>query len=79
MAYAPLGDDCILNIGSMTAALRARQLIQHSAIRCEVIKSEERSSRRGCVYAVVFPCYHKNNVQRILVEGGIRIPGGRQR
>ena len=67
-----VGEDCRMSIGSMTAALRAQRMVRASAIRCEVIKTEEGSARRGCMYGILFPCYHEQNVRRILSDAGIR-------
>lgn len=61
---------CAASIGSVTHAMKAQKLLTDQAIQCSVSKVTDKS---GCVYGIKFPCVHKNNVQSILSNGGIRV------
>ena len=64
-------ETCVARIGSMTEALHAQRLLLRSAVRTEVIK-DATGLRRGCVYALSFPCYQYKNVRLLLEREGIR-------
>lgn len=64
--------ECVALIGSMTQALRAQRLLASAAIRSDVIKADGVRGRRGCAYALSYPCYQNNNVIQLLRAEGIR-------
>ena len=71
---------CVLGIGSMTQAMRAQSVLASAAIRTEIVKAESEGTRRGCAYALSFPCLWENDVKAILAGAGIRTrsAGGRR-
>ena len=72
---------CVCAIGSMTQTMRAQSVLASAAIRAEVVGADSSESRRGCAYALSYPCIWDDDVKRILGEAGIRVRtrhGGRQ-
>ncbi len=65
------GGSCIVEIGSLTNAQKAKKALSTSAIPSSVVKTES-SSRRGCVYGIRFSCNQANNVRTVL--SAARIP-----
>lgn len=63
---------CLAVIGSMTQALRAQKVLASAAIRTEVVKADSSHTRRGCAYALSYPCVQDGNVRTILLSAGIR-------
>lgn len=64
---------CMAIIGSMTQAIRAQRVLASAAIRAEVIKADSGDVRRGCAYALSYPCAQGGNVRIALKSGGIRV------
>ena len=64
---------CLAVIGSMTQAIRAQRVLANAAVRAEVVKADTGESRRGCAYALSYPCAQENNVRTILAGAGIRV------
>ena len=64
---------CFAVIGSMTQALRAQKVLSNAAVRADVVKADSAHTRRGCAYALSYPCSQENNVRTILATAGIRI------
>lgn len=64
--------DCVATLGSVSQALRAQKLLRAVGIRSEVIQADGAAQRRGCAYALSFPCYQKENVKSVLLGAGIR-------
>ena len=65
---------CATEIGSVTQAMKSQEILAKYAIPTKIIKTE--SSRRGCVYALEYPCSQKSNVERLLA-GNKSSPGRR--
>ena len=61
---------CTLEIGSVTQAMKAQELLSRYAIPSKIITTDS-SSRRGCVYALSYACSQKNNVNTILSSAGL--------
>ena len=68
-----LQSGCLAVIGSMTQAIRAQRVLAAAAIRAEVVKADEGDSRRGCAYALSYPCAQGANVRAVLKRGGVRV------
>ena len=64
---------CLAVIGSMTQTIRAQRVLANAAIRAEVVKADEADSRRGCAYALSYPCAQGANVRSVLKKGGVRV------
>ncbi len=64
---------CLAIIGSMTQAIRAQRVLANAAIRAEVVKADTGENRRGCAYALSYPCAQGANVRTSLKSGGIRV------
>ena len=64
---------CLAVMGSMTQAMRAQKVLAGAAVRAEVIKADSAHTRRGCAYALSYPCSQENNVRTILSGAGIRV------
>lgn len=64
---------CLAVMGSMTQVLRAQKVLSEAAVRAEVVKADSAHTRRGCAYALSYPCSQENNVRTILSSAGIRV------
>ena len=64
---------CIAVVGSMTQALRAQKVLASAAVRADVVKADSAHTRRGCAYALSYPCSQENNVHTILAASGVRV------
>ncbi len=64
---------CVAVVGSMTQALRAQKVLANAAVRADLIKADSAHTRRGCAYALSYPCLQENNVRTVLASAGIRI------
>lgn len=67
---------CFCVIGSMTQAMKAQRILSAAAIHARVEKADSATTRRGCAYAIYYPCEQDANVRAILRQSGIRIKGG---
>ena len=63
---------CSATIGSVSAAMRAQQLLASAAIHSNIIKTEGSAAHRGCVYSLAYPCAQQNNVRTVLDAARIR-------
>lgn len=61
---------CYSVIGSMTQTMRARRVLERSAIRAEIVKAD--AAHKGCAYALSYACAQDGNVRNILSRAGIR-------
>jgi hypothetical protein len=64
---------CLAVMGSMTQAMRAQKVLAGAAVRAEIVKADSAHTRRGCAYALSYPCSQENNVRTILSSAGIRV------
>ena len=64
---------CLAVMGSMTQAMRAQKVLAGAAVRAEIVKADSAHTRRGCAYALSYPCSQENNVRTILSGAGIRV------
>ncbi len=76
MSQAYNSAPCFCVIGSMTQAMKAQRILSSAAIHCKVEKADSSITRRGCAYAIYYPCEQDANVRLILRQSGIRIKGG---
>ena len=65
-------NECVATLGSVSQALRAQKLLRSAGVRSEVVTADAAAQRRGCAYALSFPCYQRQNVRRVLDGAGIR-------
>ena len=66
-------DRCLAVMGSMTQTMRAQKVLADAAIRTEIVKADSAHTRRGCAYALSYPCLQENNLRTVLSGAGIRI------
>ena len=64
---------CLAVMGSMTQTLRAQKVLADAAVRAEVVKADSAHTRRGCAYALSYPCSQEGNVRTVLSSAGIRV------
>lgn len=64
---------CLAVMGSMTQVLRAQKVLSDAAVRAEVVKADSAHMRRGCAYALSYPCSQDSNVRIVLSSAGIRV------
>ena len=65
--------ECVAVIGSMTQSMQAQNVLAMAAVRAEIIKADSLQDRRGCTYALTYPCEQAQNVERILRNANIRV------
>ena len=65
-------NECVATLGSVSQALRAQKLLRAVGIRSEILQADGAARRRGCAYALSFPCYQRQNVKSVLDGAGIR-------
>ena len=70
---------CLAVMGSMTQVLRAQKVLSEAAVRAEVVKADSAHTRRGCAYALSYPCSQTNNVNTILANASINLKAIRER
>jgi hypothetical protein len=46
--------------------MKARRALSAQGLGCEVIKISEKSSSRGCIYGIEYPCEISGSVQGVL-------------
>ena len=63
---------CVCGVSTMTQAMRARELLLRAAIRADVVQTDSSRQKRGCAYAVSYPCDQERIARVILREAGIR-------
>ena len=69
---------CTLEVGSVTQAMKLGDLLSGHAIPNKIIKTDS-SSRRGCIYALSYPCSQTNNVNTILANANISLRSTKER
>lgn len=73
MQYNFYSFGCLAVMGSMTQAMRAQKVLLGAAVRAEIVKADSAHTRRGCAYALSYPCSQENNVRTVLSSAGIRV------
>ena len=68
--------NCLAVIGSLTLTMRAQSVLSNAAIFSRVEKADSATTRRGCAYALSYPCSQEENVRTVLKSAGIRLRGG---
>lgn len=66
---------CYAGFRSQTAALRGKSILDANAIFSEVVKKDPKKSKKGCSYALEFPCNHADNVKLLFDKYGISYLG----
>lgn len=64
-------NDIILNIGSMTRAIKAKRILNREGIGISIIKLESKLYTSGCGYGIVFSEADEYTAIRILKENKI--------
>jgi len=68
--------NCLVVIGSLTQTMKAQGALSNAAIFSRVEKADSSTARRGCAYALSYPCSQEANVRAVLRNSGIRTWGG---
>ena len=66
-------DACIAELGSLTTAMKAQEVLASAAIPSVVEKIEASSSRRGCSYGIRLSCQQTNNARSVLGASRISV------
>ena len=67
---------CIAPIGSITQALRARDVLARDGVAVTVVRNDPAATRHGCAYAISYPCERERQIRSTLRGEGIRWRGG---
>lgn len=73
MFSSNVAGSCIATVGSVTQTMKAQGLLNSAAIYSRVVKADPASERRGCAYALAFPCSEERRLRAVLRAGGVRI------
>lgn len=68
--------NCLVVIGSLTQTMKAQSALSNAAIFSRVEKADSSTARRGCAYALSYPCSQEANVRAVLRGAGISTRGG---
>ncbi|MEE0968397.1 MAG: putative Se/S carrier-like protein [Clostridia bacterium] len=63
---------CTASMTSETYAIKAQKILAEGGIYSRIIRLDGERSRRGCAYAIEFPCYNTENVKAMLQKGRVR-------
>lgn len=63
---------CTATVGSLTQTMQAQEILGKAAIRAEIVRADPARARKGCAYALSFPCSREGTVHQILRDAGIR-------
>ncbi|MBQ3639571.1 MAG: DUF3343 domain-containing protein [Clostridia bacterium] len=69
-------DPCLSPVGSITQALRARDVLAREGIGVTVVRNDPAATRHGCAYAISYPCDRERQIRGILRGAGLRLRGG---
>ena len=70
---------CTIPVGSVTRAMRARDVLALAAIPANVVSADAAAIRRGCAYAVALSCDRVQAARRILRDAGFSLRAGGDR
>lgn len=72
-------EQCVLTIGTVTAAIRARKLLSAAGIGARLVKNTGVASRAGCAYGLEVRATDQHGAMRVLRENGIAFEWSRRR
>ena len=64
---------CIAAVGSMTAALKAAQILKGAGVAAEVRALSPNETRKGCAYGVSYPCELSRTVRLSLQAARVSV------
>ena len=64
---------CFAELGSLTAAMKAQEVLASAAIPASIEKIESPSSRRGCSYGLRLSCQQETNARTVLNAARISV------
>ena len=70
------GAMCLAPVGSITQAMRAKEVLARGGIAVTVVRNDPATTGSGCAYAVSYLCAQERTVRRLLRGAGIRSRGG---
>ena len=62
--------NCIFNIGSVTQANKAKQILSQNSVFVKIIKLSS-TNKGGCSHGIEFSCNQKVNIVHLLLRSGI--------
>ena len=65
---------CQAGVGALTQAMQAQKLLSDIGILCQVVKTEP-TEKKGCAYAIRYPCAQERYVREALRKANIRMRG----
>ena len=71
-------EQCILTVGTVTYAIRARKLLSSLGIRARLVKSTRSGGMGGCVYGVEIPTADMTLAADALKRAGISFEWSRE-
>ena len=65
--------ECIAEIGSMTQAMRAQNVLAETAIPSTIVKTDSSKSNKGCAYGLSLDCEQKENAENVFYRSKVRV------
>ena len=63
---------CIISVGAITYALKARSVVQSASVRAKIVKlTPTAGEKKSCSYGLQFPCDQMLDVVHALRQSGI--------
>lgn len=56
---------------SMTHAQKAKRILRHAGVRCDIVGIDRNLTRHGCAYGIEYPEADARLVQRLLAEASL--------
>ena len=63
--------ECCAALGSVTYAMKGRNLLSAAGIESRIIKLQASQTPRGCAYGLAFDCINKDSAASALRRGGV--------
>ena len=63
--------NCLITMKSVTYAMKAQRILTQAGITVTPVKLGNDYSQKGCTHGLRFECRQRNQVIRLLQEGGV--------
>lgn len=64
---------CTASLGSLTLAMKARQLAKEASFETTIVKLDPAATRKGCAYGLEFPCEAQRKISTLLSKNKIKV------
>lgn len=64
---------CMALVGQTTLTMKAEGILRAAAIDARVVRVDPQHAKKGCSYALSFPCEQEQNLRQVCKNSGIRL------